>query len=403
MHLSSEFPYWLIKNGIIHSYPSLRENLICDVAIIGGGITGAFCAYYLQNAGAKVIVVDRRHIGMGSTCASTALLQYEIDYHLTELISLFGKKNAIKSYRLCLHAIDEIKKIADQLPIDCAFKSKKSLYLASKKQDVEKLELEYLTRKKIGIKVKLIYEKEIRKLIGCKAPAALLSQKAAEIDAYVFTHGLLQLVEKRGGKIFDTTYVEKIKEFDKGAKLTCSNGYSITCNKFVFASGYESEERLKKKVARLHSTYVIITKPMKLSSARKLNYLIWESARPYIYIRTTNDNRIIIGGKDENFYSPGKRDKLIRKKSLQLQSNFEKKFGISIEIDFAWAGTFAESRDGLPYIGINKQFRHAYFALGLGGNGITFTQIAGKIIGEMYKKGKSENEHLFSFDRHNKK
>ena len=41
MHLHSAYPYWMISEGIEHSYPTLRRNLRCDVAIVGAGITGA--------------------------------------------------------------------------------------------------------------------------------------------------------------------------------------------------------------------------------------------------------------------------------------------------------------------------------------------------------------------------
>ncbi|HKR04458.1 MAG TPA: FAD-dependent oxidoreductase [Bacteroidia bacterium] len=400
MDLRSGYPYWFVKNGLVNSYPSLKSDIHCDVAVIGGGITGAICAYYLQRAGAKIALVDRRHIGLGSTCASTALLQYEIDTPLLKLIEKSGEENAIKSYLLCLNSIDELKKIADKLPINCDFEYKQSIYLASLKKDVKDFEQEYLLRKNIGIKIKLLSGAEIKKLTGLSAPVALLSEKGAQMDGYLFTHGLYQYLNKKGCKIFDMTQVNEIKESARSVKLICANGKTISCKKFVFANGYESQLYLKNKVAQLHSTYAIISKPLDRKHLLKLNYLIWESARPYLYMRLTKENRIITGGKDEMFYSPGKRDKLIYKKSLQLKKTFLKKYpGIPFEIDFAWAGTFAETKDGLPYIGTSKEYKHAYFALGFGGNGITFSQVAGEIISELYLTGKSHHAHLFSFLR----
>lgn len=400
MDLRSGYPYWFIKNGLVNSYPLLNNNINCDIAVIGGGITGAICAYYLQKAGAKVVVVDRRHIGLGSTGASTSLLQYEIDTSLTDLIANSGTSIAVESYLLCLRAIDEIKAIADKIPINCDFEFKPSIYLASSKKDVEALELEFLLRKSIGIDLQFINEKKIKSLTGLSAPAALLSQKGAQMDAYLFTHGLFQYLHKKGCLIFDTTQVNVIKEQQNNVKLICANNKIITCRKFVFANGYESQLYLKNKVARLHSTYAIISKPVNKKYLKQLDYLIWESARPYLYLRITGENRIIIGGKDEMFYSPGKRDQLIHKKSLILRETFMKKLPmIPFETDFAWAGTFAETKDGLPYIGKCKEYKHAYFALGFGGNGITFSQVAGEIISELFTKGTNPYMHLFSFSR----
>ncbi|HET6543963.1 MAG TPA: FAD-dependent oxidoreductase, partial [Chryseolinea sp.] len=95
MKLRSSEAYWLLKNGIINSYPSLRENLTCDVLIIGGGITGSLIAFQLSGEGYKVVLIDKRDVSLGSTCATTALLQYEIDEPLYRLINKVGEQAAV--------------------------------------------------------------------------------------------------------------------------------------------------------------------------------------------------------------------------------------------------------------------------------------------------------------------
>jgi ribulose 1,5-bisphosphate synthetase/thiazole synthase len=79
MDLRSNNPYWLLRHGIKTAYPSLQKDAYADVTVIGGGITGAIVTHYLCNAGFSVSVVDKRHVGFGSTAACTGLLQYEID------------------------------------------------------------------------------------------------------------------------------------------------------------------------------------------------------------------------------------------------------------------------------------------------------------------------------------
>lgn len=64
----------------------------------------------------------------------------------------------------------------------------------------------------------------------------------------------------------------------------------------------------------------IVSKPM--PEKKELwygNALLWESARPYLYLRTTEDHRVLIGGKDEMFQSAIKRDKLLNRKSRELK------------------------------------------------------------------------------------
>ena len=128
--------------------------------------------------------------------------------------------------------------------------------------------------------------------------------------------------------------------------------------------------------------------------------LIWNTADPYLYLRTTKDNRILIGGRDEDFYSPGRRDALIQKKSKQLARDFTKLFPhISFAPEFSWSGTFGSTKDGLPYIGEYAKLPNSYFALGFGGNGITFSMIAAESIANSIRGKNNVDLKIFSFNR----
>src|SRR5579862_8565906 len=129
MKLRSSGPFWPIKNGLVSSYPSLDSNLSCEVAIIGGGLCGAFLGYYLAQSGIDTVVLEKRDIASGSTSASTALVMYEIDVPLSDLIRIRGEKEAVMSYKLCREATDKIGKIVRKLDSDCGFRKKNSLYL----------------------------------------------------------------------------------------------------------------------------------------------------------------------------------------------------------------------------------------------------------------------------------
>ena len=169
----------------------------------------------------------------------------------------------------------------------------------------------------------------------------------------------------------------------------------------VYATGYEVVDFISKPIVKLTSTYAIASEtfnsPVKFG---KTDAVIWNTAKPYLYWRATNDNRIVIGGRDEEFFSHIKRDKLIPQKTKQLQKDFKKMFpSIPFKTEFSWAGTFGSTKDGLPYIGTYKKLPNSFFALGFGGNGITFSQVAGEIIASLIKGKKNKDADIFSFER----
>ena len=112
MDLKSGYPFWSIKNGLLHAFPPLAADHTSDVAIVGGGITGALIAHELSQHGHSVCVLEQRDVGWGSTSASTALLQYEIDEHMVDLARRYGEADAVLAYRACASAIPMIGKVS---------------------------------------------------------------------------------------------------------------------------------------------------------------------------------------------------------------------------------------------------------------------------------------------------
>lgn len=400
MDLRTPSPYWLLRHGIVNSYPSLQCNTRADVAIIGAGISGALVAASLLKTGRSIILLDRRHAAMGSTAASTALLQYEIDVPLVELSRLVGKKHAARSYLLCRQAIDELERICSKLKDPRLFARKPSFQFASVAGDVPLLREEYLRRKRLGFGLRWLTEAGVGNRFGFLKPAGILSEDGAEADAYLITHRLLEKCIRGGVKVFDNTEVTGITHRKNGVTLTTANGFQVNAGKLVIACGYESQRYISKKVQYLHSTYAIASEPFGSGKFWHRNALIWETATPYLYLRTTADNRILIGGKDSPFSNPSRRDAALTRKARELERSFVKLFpAITFRTDFKWAGTFAASKDGLPYIGSIPERPHTYFALGFGGNGITFSVVAAKIICDLIEGKKNPDAEIFSFNR----
>ena len=400
MDLKSGYPYSLIKNGLVAGYPALGKNTKADVVVLGAGISGALVAWHLVQKGVDCMVLDARSVGLGSTCASSSLLLYEIDIPLHRLIEMSGLHNATRAYQLSHRSVNSLVSLANKIGFT-DIQKKESIYYAAKARDKILLGKEFTARKKIGINVRLLDAKQLMKETGIQAPAAILSSVAAQTDAYLLTHALLSDCSKKGVPVYDRTPVVKIDHNKQGIDLTTETGFKIKAKKVVYATGYESVNYIDDPIVKLKSTWAVVSETYPLHQQFwKKERLIWNTADPYLYIRTTPDHRILVGGRDENFYSPSRRDKMTDKKTGLLVKDFKKLFPTQdFKPEFSWTGTFGYTRDGLPYIGEYKKLKNSYFALGFGGNGITFSLIAAEMIRDMVTGKKNPDSGLFSFDR----
>lgn len=400
MKLRSSEPFWLEKNGLINSYPSLRNTIETEILIVGGGITGSLISHQCIEDGYKTVVIDKREIAHGSTSVTTSMLQYEIDVPLFELINKIGKEGAVKNYKACFESIDTLGKISKQIKSKCGFIKKDSLYFAAFKKDVASLKKEFQARKEYGFPVKWLEADEIKKKFGLEnTHGGILSNQGGSIDAFRLTHDIFAYNHKKGLRIFDKTLIEKVDYKTNGVTVTLENGCFIHAKKLIYCNGFESTEIIKEQFVNLLSTFAMVGEQSEDDQSKIDDTLFWNTADPYIYMRTTDDNRLLIGGEDEEYVNPEKRDENVGAKAEKLKKYLKKILPTyDFVIDFAWAGTFGETKDGLPYIGKHKDFNSTYFVLGFGGNGITFSVIGMDVISKMLKGKKHSLEEFYRFE-----
>lgn len=400
MDLVSGRPFWPLKDGQPAAYPPLQEHLECEVAIIGAGVSGALIAHALTMAGVNAIVVDRRDVATGSTAASTSLLQYEPDLPLRRLARIHGEEFAVRVYRACREALDGLERLTRRLGATCGFARRQSLLLASRRRDAAGLAQEFRIRARHGFDVELWTRRQLAAGSTLPQSGALLSRDAAVVDAYALTHRLLQVAAQAGLRVFERTTVDRIVSQPADVVLHCERYATIRARRVVVAAGYEAQQFLGDAPGELHSTYAIATLPVSSFEGWPDDMLLWETARPYFYARRTPDGRAIFGGYDEPFRDPRSRDALLPAKSAALLRRLHTLFPrIAAETAYAWTGTFAETPDSLPYIGASPTDPNVYAALGYGGNGILFSQLAAGIIRDLHLGVRNPLAELFRFGR----
>lgn len=400
MRLRTYESFWLIKNGLLYSYPSLQKNIHHEIAVIGGGITGALISHALMEQGHDVVLLDKRDIGQGSTSATTSMLQYEIDVPLYQLAKKIGEDGAATCYKAGIEAIKNLQELIKQQKIDCGFSTKNSLYISHSAKAATWLKKEFEIRNKYELGVTWLNAKEVFKDYGLICHGAILSQTAASIDAYKFAHELIHKNCKRGLKVYDQTEIKKFDFKENNVTIHINDILTVHCKKVIFCSGFETLSILKENIANLFSTFACVSEAgIKVPDAIN-DVLVWDTNDPYIYMRTTDDGRLLIGGEDSPQNAGIYREKLKTRKSRRLLKKLQAIMpDVKFIEDFNWGGVFGSTKDGLPYIGYNKKFPSAVFVLGFGGNGITFSVQSMQLVIDILKNTKNPLLHYYRFNR----
>lgn len=385
------------------AYPTLQKDIHCDCLVIGAGMGGAMASYRLSISGANAVLIDKRMVGSGSSCANTGLLQISNDKSLTSCMHTFGKEQGLLFYKLCQAGVHSILELPSQLDIDPHIIPRASLLYASVPEDVPALRQEYENLIANGFDSEFWETDQITSVYSFSKPAALYSHMDAETNPFRTVHSLIAKAAAGGVRVYEQTEARNYEFTADGVICHTTNG-RIFAKNVIFAMGYETQEMKKDRGAELINTYAIMTRPLQEFPKWHERSLIWETARPYLYFRTTPDGRIIAGGKDEQLTDPERREVRVLSQSQRLLEELEALFPEikGVEVEYAWGAVFGSTRDGLPYIGPHPKFPHCYFIEGYGGNGTVYSMIAAELLTDTIA-GKARPElDLFSLTRTSK-
>lgn len=370
-----------------------------DVLIVGGGISGSLCAYTLANEQLRVAVIDKGKMGTGSTMASTGLLHYTNDIMLHDLITQIGAAKAVRFYRMCQEAIEQLDAIAAILPVSSEFSRRKTFYYASEEPDVHRLKKEYETLKHYGFAAELWKKDDIEDHFPFSKPAAIVTNRDAEMNPVKFNRGLLHFLDNIGVDLFEHIHIKHFNETPSGFDIQTSIG-RFHADHVVVATGYEKPPFISGTGANLNCTYAMATERIKDLTAWKDRILIWETKRPYLYLRTTVDGRIIAGGLDEKIPLTPVCDDWIKNRAQVLKQEVNKLFPmLDIRIAFSWGAIFGESPDSLPFIGRHPARNKIYYLLGYGGNGTVYSMLGSVILRDLILGRPNFDAEIVKLDR----
>lgn len=379
----------------------LSGDLRTDVLVVGMGISGAMTADLLSEAGHEVAMIDRRGPVLGSTPATTALVQFEIDVPLARLRRTMGADKATRAWRRARLAVANLRGRIEELQIPCRMAGRPTLYLAGNVLDASDLRKEAALRAAAGLSARYLAADELKSGFGIERDAAILSDGNLALDPVKLARGLLSHARARGVRLFAPEEAVGLRCRKACVEVATRSGHRLEARHVVLATGYELMEPAANDRHEIISTWAIATRPQPKGRLWPGEALIWEASDPYLYLRATHDGRVICGGEDEEFADEAARDALIPRKTRRIVEKLGKLLpSMDPTPEFAWAGSFGTTRNGLPLIGPLPGRPRVFALMGYGGNGITFSRIAAELIRTALAGHQDADADLYSLGGH---
>jgi glycine/D-amino acid oxidase-like deaminating enzyme len=408
--LRTGHPIWLTPQ-LAHrapTHPPLSGRHRADVVIVGGGITGMLAALRFAAAGIEPIVLEADRIGHGSTAASSALLLQEPDVRLSALARRYGPATARRIWRVSRDGARDLIALLRGLPGTGPVTARDTVYYTTEAAEVAPLHAEYVARRRAGFEAMWLTPGALRAEAGIPARAGILTRGNAHTDPLRACRAIAAAAVRAGARVFERSAVRRIdapRDVRGGGVRVRTGGGVVEARQVVIATGYATRHfRPLAGRFRMAHTYVIATPPLDARARRELglaDVMLWDTRRQYHYARWTPDHRLLLGGADRPIRGGRPAAARLAAAIADIRAHFERVLPAlaDLGISHAWEGRFANTPDGLPYVGPDRRYPGHAFALGYGGNGMTFGSLAGRVLVEQWQGIASKDHALFAFDR----
>jgi len=362
---------------------------IYDVLIVGGGITGISTGLLLQKAGKKCMIAEAKTIGFGTSGGTTAHLNTFMDSPYNEIEKNFGEDSAQLVFTSAKQAIDLIEKNIKEYNINCEFSEQPGYLFSQDKKQSKELEDIFEASKKAGCDV--VYSESIP--VSVEFNKAVIFKKQAQFHPTKYLYALAKAFEDAGGTLVQGCRITGVNE-NSPLEMESDRG-KIIARSLIYATHVPPGVNMLQFYCAPYRSYAMAV------TLKDNNYpdgLAYDMHDPYHYYRTQEiDGKkyLIAGGEDHKTAHTENTEACF----TNLESYLHKYFDIA-EIAFKWSSQYFQSTDGLPYIGhLPGNPSNVFVATGYGGNGMTYSHVAAKVLTDMIVLGKSEYEKLYDPNR----
>lgn len=341
------------------SYPPLRGNQVCDVAIAGGGITGLTTALLLASEGRRVMVLEARRLGDGTSGATSAHVTDVPDIGYRTLLHRFGEAQArlvvARSHAARLLIGDLVQAEA----LDCDYAAVPAFRYTEREDEVARLEDEAAAADRLGVRCRLTRSVPL----PWPVTAALQFPDQAVFQPVRYLAGLARTAVRRGAVIAERSPVAEFTERGGGVEIATDQAH-VRADALVLATHTPLGINTVQTALEPSISYLIA-----VGVGRALRpALFFDTSDPYFYLRpldTEGTPVVVLGGADHKTGHEADPESRFR----ILEAYAQARFG-TCEVRQRWSAQLFDPADGLPFIGRSPFASHTYIATGFAGVGL---------------------------------
>lgn len=355
-----------------NNFKNLENAFSFDVCIVGAGIFGLTCAYYLSKAGLNVCILEKDTIASKTTGHTTAKITSQHGLFYTYLVENYGKEFA-KDYLFANEtAIKNIKNIIDTEKINCDFEYQSNFVYTTKKSEVEQIkkEVEYINS--LSFPANFVTKTGLPFTIE----GAIQFPNQAQFNPILYSNGLVDSIIKNNGQIFENTTVTDIKNIDDYFFTYTKNG-TVKSKYVILASHYPFLNFPGMYFLKMYqsTSYVIA-----VDTKKTLPSGMYISAfAPIFSFRTMNykgKKILLLGGCQ---HKTG--ETFSYEQTYGALENYVKTLFPNCEILSKWDTEDCISLDKVPYIGrFSNMMDNIFIGTGFKKWGMTTSNVAANII-----------------------
>jgi glycine/D-amino acid oxidase-like deaminating enzyme len=398
-------PFWLdrVPRSRRPSYPRLRGQLDTRVVIVGGGLTGAASAWSFAAAGISCVLIDADRIGGAATAASPGLMRDDFDTSFQQAAKTHGLRTARAMWqgmhRASLDFAAALRRLnarADLAPCDV-------MRVAARTPESSKaLRREYDARRAAGLDVRWLTPAAVARSAAIESGGAIRT-RGFSFDPYRACLALAARAEERGAAIYEHSPVKRVRTDRKSVTVTTEAGAIVRAEFVVIATGAPLQDlRALRRHLRPRQAYAVVTEPLPAAVRRELGSrdAAQQDDRDRLLV-WMKDDRVLFTGAEQDPAPPRAADTLLVQWGSELMYELSTIYPpiSGTRAEAAWSVPLERTTDGLPYIGLHRNFPRHLFALGHANHGAGLAWLAARLFLRHVQGTPLKTDEAFAFTR----